>query len=128
MGNIIHFFPGYVLQLLALGGQLFVDLDGLFGHDLMGLLRTADQGEIWTLSDSLLTVGIKADPNHHRFGLFFPALTRHGGNLSVLGPVVKFQNGFCVHWFMQEWLAQPRLQHQSDGNRGPETDRSVARG
>jgi hypothetical protein len=67
MGNVIEFLAAHGFQTLAAGLEFLVDLDGLLGHDLVGLRRAAKKREVLTLGDPLMPVGIQ--PNAEQRGL-----------------------------------------------------------
>jgi len=48
-------------ELLAARLELFVDLDGLLGHLVVGFLRAADEREIRAGGDAFFSVGIQSD-------------------------------------------------------------------
>jgi hypothetical protein len=51
--------------LFAFGGQLLVDLDGLFGHGVVGFLRAADEGEIGAGGQTFMAIGVKTDSENN---------------------------------------------------------------
>ena len=46
VGDVVKLFMADVLQLFAAGLEFFIDLDGLFGHRRVRILRAADQRKI----------------------------------------------------------------------------------
>ena len=59
MGDLIELLAADVLQFLAFGGQLLVDLDRLLGHGFVGFLGAAQQGKIRAGRQALMAVGIQ---------------------------------------------------------------------
>ena len=47
-GYIVEFFSGNLGELLAFGGEFFVNLKNFFGHRLVSFGRAAKQHKIWT--------------------------------------------------------------------------------
>src|SRR5690606_8565938 len=67
MRNIIKLLTADLLKAFAFGRELFVDLNGFLGHDLVRLLRTTHQCEVFPGCDSFMTVTIKAQAEHQGF-------------------------------------------------------------
>ena len=90
LGDVIKLFAADIFQLFPLGGQLFVDLDDLLGHYLVGFLRTAHQGKIVPRGHPFVTIGIKADAQKERFAAgFFIFGTGHVAIVRPVGDPVK---------------------------------------
>src|ERR1044071_4683874 len=60
MGDVVEFLPADLVQRLALGLELLVDLDGLFGHLLVRFLGPTHQGKVGSGGDTLVSIGIQA--------------------------------------------------------------------
>src|SRR6266481_3897141 len=71
MGNIIKFFVADIFEAFARSGQFLVNLDGLLSHYFVCLVRTAHQDEIGPGRKALMTIRIKAEPNHDSFATAF---------------------------------------------------------
>lgn len=71
MGDVSELLAGDFTELFAAGGKLFIDLDDFFGHYLVGLLRTADEGEIRAGGDAFVAVGIKSHTKENGLGCLF---------------------------------------------------------
>lgn len=67
VSDLFELLAADIMQLLALGRELLVDLDRLLGHLLVGVLRSADQGEVGTRGHPLVPVGVEADAQEQRF-------------------------------------------------------------
>ena len=67
MGDVGEFFVADVFEAFAGSGEFFVNLDGFFGHDFMGFVRPSHEDEVGAGGDSLVTVGIEAEAEHHGF-------------------------------------------------------------
>src|SRR5258705_1077816 len=82
-GNFIELLVADFLEPFALGSKLLVDLDRLFGHDFVRVLRATHQREVWAGGKALMTVRIQAQTEHHclRFFLNFAGLPGHYRNL-----------------------------------------------
>jgi len=70
VGDVVKFLVADIFQLLAARPELFVDLDGMLGHLIVSLLRTADECKVWSGGDALFTVGIQPDAEDGGFGFF----------------------------------------------------------
>jgi hypothetical protein len=68
--DVVELFVCDGLELFAARLELFVYLDGLLGHLLVGFLRAADEREIRAGRQPLVTVGIQTDAEHQCFFLF----------------------------------------------------------
>lgn len=95
MGNIVKLLAANLLQRLALGRQLLVDLDDLFGHDLVRFLGPANQSEIRARRDSFVPVRIKTYPHQDRFptAILLARRVRHARNLRNELRMVKLGRG-----------------------------------
>src|SRR5258708_25073663 len=62
--NVIKFLAADILQSLTRGGQLLVDLDDLFGHDFVGLMRAASQHKVGAGSEPFVAIGVKPETDH----------------------------------------------------------------
>ncbi len=95
MGDILKLFAAYLFQRFAFGRELLVDLDDLFGHDLMRFLGPANQSEIRASRDSFVPVRIKTHPQENRFSTFvlLARRVRHASNLRNEFPMVKLGRG-----------------------------------
>ncbi len=58
MSNILELFPADVIKAFAFAGELFVDLNSLFGHLLVGFLGASDELEILTGGNPLMTIRV----------------------------------------------------------------------
>ena len=67
VGNLVEFLAADVFELLTLGGELLIYLDGFFRHNLMGLFGAAQEDKIRAGSQAFMTVGIQAEAQHHGF-------------------------------------------------------------
>src|SRR5262245_31719228 len=67
VGDVVEFLGGDFSELFAFGGELFVDLDGLLGHLLVGVLCAAGEKKIRASSDPFVAVGIEPDAQENRF-------------------------------------------------------------
>ncbi len=83
VGDVVEFLVADVFELLAFGGELFVDLNDLFGHDLVGLLGAAHEQEILAGGQPFVPVGIESEAQHH--GLARPFLLAHIRHAVTLG-------------------------------------------
>src|SRR5580658_2351837 len=83
LGDIIKFVTAQLVQLLAFGGDLLVDLEGLLGHGLVGFLCAAEEGKIRTCRDAFVPVGVHSEAEHERFFLHL-WLLRHVSHYGVL--------------------------------------------
>ena len=71
-------------ELLATRLEFFVDLDGLFGHLRVRVLRAADQRKIRPGGKPFVAVGIQPDPENHCFVFFLFAVVGHGRKLKAI--------------------------------------------
>jgi len=71
VGDVGELLAADLLQALAAGLELLVDLDGFLSHLLMRVLGAADEREIIAFGDALVAVGIEAEAKHHRFAFGF---------------------------------------------------------
>ena len=80
MSNILKLFPADFIEAFASAGELFIDLNRLFGHLLVGLLSASDEPEILTGGNPLVTVRVKAESQEHfpRGALAFILAIAHG--------------------------------------------------
>lgn len=69
MRDVIELLFADGFELLAACLQLLIELEGFLGHDLVRLLRAADEEEIFAFGDALVAVGIQA--NAEQRGLAF---------------------------------------------------------
>lgn len=69
--DIIKLFTADFLELFSLGRELFINLDHLLSHDLMGLLRATDQDKIGAAGQAFMAIGIQSDTQHHGFAPAF---------------------------------------------------------
>src|SRR5690242_21933397 len=65
MGDVVKFLAADVIEMLSAGLELFVDLDGLFGHLLVRVLSAANEREIIALGNALVA-GSGHRPPHER--------------------------------------------------------------
>ncbi|HTX22234.1 MAG TPA: hypothetical protein VMD27_10320 [Candidatus Aquilonibacter sp.] len=70
VGNVFEFLMADRFKLFAARLELFVDLDGLLGHLLVGFLCATEKREIRAGGDSFVAVGIQSDSKHHGFAFF----------------------------------------------------------
>lgn len=86
MSNIIELFPADVIKAFAFAGELFVDLNSLFGHLLVGFPGAPDELEILTGGNPLVTIRVKADSQEHftRGALAFILAIAHGQMVACL--------------------------------------------
>ena len=64
MGNFFKLLVADGFEALAGGGELLVDLDGLLGHNLVGIFRAAQQQKIRTCGHSFVAIRIKTEAKH----------------------------------------------------------------
>ena len=86
VSNIFELFPADFIEAFAFAGELFVDLNSLFGHLLVGLLSASDELEILTGGNPLMTIRVKADSQEHlpRVALAFILAIAHGQMVACL--------------------------------------------
>ena len=75
--DVVELFQADIIEAPALSGELLVDLDGLLGHHLVGLLGPADQREVRSGGDAFVAVGIQAHAEHDGVALSFSFDVRH---------------------------------------------------
>ena len=71
MGNVIEFLETNVFELFAFGGELLVDFENLFGHDVVGFLGTAHQNEVRASGQPFVAVRVEAEAHHDSLAPFF---------------------------------------------------------
>jgi hypothetical protein len=89
MRDVVELLVADGFELFAARFEFLVDLDGFFGHRLVGFLRAADEREILAGGDSFVAVGIQSDAEQHGFAFFFRVRHRHSLN-SASNPVKLF--------------------------------------
>ena len=65
IGDVVKLRFAHIIQSFSSPGELFIDLDCFFRHLLMCFLSAADEPEILTRGDPLMTVRVKSDPQKH---------------------------------------------------------------
>src|SRR6266540_2956658 len=65
-GDVVEFCRGNLVEFLAAFLEPLVDLDRLLGHRLVGLLGSAEQGEVRAGGGAFVAIGIEADTKHYR--------------------------------------------------------------
>jgi len=71
MSNFVEFFAGNLFQSLSRCGEFFVNLDYLFGHDLMRLLGAPHQHKILARRQAFMTIGIQSNTENYPFASCF---------------------------------------------------------
>ena len=77
VGDIVELFAADFMQFLAHGFQLLVDLNGLLGHLLVGLLAASQQCEVRAGRDALVAVRVQSDTEQKGLGFFLLGSVRH---------------------------------------------------
>src|ERR1017187_3374189 len=103
VGDVVEFLVADVFQLLALGGELFVDLDGFLGHQLVRFLGASHQCEIGPRRQPLVSVGVEADPQHDRLGPRLPFL-RFGHKAKLKSDSREVKARLDVHYARRPWF------------------------
>jgi len=71
LGDVVEFIAADFFELFAARLELFVDLDGLFGHLLVGFLRATDQGKVRPVVSRLWPSVSSPTPNITALRFFF---------------------------------------------------------
>ena len=89
MGDVVELIAADLFELFAAGLELFVDLDGLFGHHRVRFLRAADQGKVRPGRQPFVAVGIQPDAEHDCLAFFLLGRVRHELKLRAAHHPVK---------------------------------------
>ena len=92
MGDVVKFLTADRLKLLAAGLELFIDLDGLFGHRFVGILCAAKKRKVFTGGNPFMTIGIQPQTYHGDFA-FLVGLARHQFSVMPVRGRVKTDAG-----------------------------------
>src|SRR5213592_2866103 len=64
LSDVIEFFTADLVEFLAFGLELFVDLDGLFRHLFVSFLAAPDQGEVRAGGNAFMAVRVQTHAEH----------------------------------------------------------------
>lgn len=71
VSDIVQFLRADLLEGFAGSGELLIDFDSFFGHQLMSFLRAAEKDEILAGGDPFMAIGIQSDAEQESFAARF---------------------------------------------------------
>src|SRR6266571_9505073 len=119
LGNVVELFAADLVQLLAHGFELLIDLNRLLGHLLVSLLAASHQGEVRTGRDALVAVGVQSDTEQQGLGLFLLGKVRHDLRLPSKARNSRSKARFVSRWLFVIGCRSLGIRHWTFGFRTP---------